>query len=86
MQDFKMDKASETAIPGYYSVTLDNQLKVEITTGRTAAIYRFTYPATETAGIKINFKHSYGKHIAEEHSIIGDNAVKDLCVLLALVI
>ena len=71
-----MDKASETAIPGYYSVTLDNQLKVEITTGRTAAIYRFTYPATETAGIKINFKHSYGKHIAEEHSIIGDNAVK----------
>ena len=72
----KMDKASETAIPGYYSVTLDNQLKVEITTGRTAAIYRFTYPATETAGIKINFKHSYGKHIAEEHSIIGDNAVK----------
>lgn len=71
----KMDKASETAIPGYYSVTLDNQLKVEITTGRTAAIYRFTYPATETAGIKINFKHSYGKHIAEEHSIIGDNAI-----------
>lgn len=72
----KMDKASEVAVPGYYSITLDNQLKVEITTDRTAAIYRFTYPSTEAAGIKIDFKHSYGKHIAEEHNIVGNNAVR----------
>lgn len=72
----KMNKASEVAVPGYYSITLDNQLKVEITTGRTAAIYRFTYPSTEAAGIKIDFKHSYGKHIAEEHNIVGNNAVR----------
>lgn len=37
---------------------------------------RFTYPSTEAAGIKIDFKHSYGKHIAEEHNIVGNNAVR----------
>lgn len=72
----KMDKASEIALPGYYSITLDSQLKVEITAGRTAAIYRFTYPSAEKAGIKIDFKHSYGQHIAEEHTVVGNNVVR----------
>jgi predicted alpha-1,2-mannosidase len=37
--------ANETAAPGYYSVTLDNNVKVELTATLRTGFGRFTYPA-----------------------------------------
>lgn len=37
------DKANEKASPGYYSVTLDGGVKVEITCTEHVALYRITY-------------------------------------------
>jgi predicted alpha-1,2-mannosidase len=46
--------ANETAKPGYYAVTLDNGIKVELTATTRTGFGRFTYPAGQTATLAIN--------------------------------
>ena len=38
------DKSSELTLPGYYTATLDDGVKVEITSARRAAMFRFSFP------------------------------------------
>ncbi len=45
---------NEVARPGYYSVTLDNGIKVELTATTRSGFGRFTYPAGKTATMAIN--------------------------------
>ncbi len=44
----------EIARPGYYAVTLENGIKVELTTTTRAGFGRFTYPAGQNATMAIN--------------------------------
>ena len=46
--------SNETARPGDYAVTLDNGIKVELTTTTRTGFGRFTYPAGKTATMAIN--------------------------------
>lgn len=46
--------SNEIAIPGYYSVTLNNNLKVELTAKTRSSIGRFTYPSGTPATMMIN--------------------------------
>jgi predicted alpha-1,2-mannosidase len=46
--------ANEMAKPGYYAVTLDNGIEVELATTTRAGFGRFTYPAGKTAVMAIN--------------------------------
>ncbi len=46
--------ANETARPGYYSVKLDDGIKVELTTTQRSGFGRFTYPANCSPTIAIN--------------------------------
>jgi predicted alpha-1,2-mannosidase len=46
--------ANETARPGYYAVTLDNGIKVELTATTRSGFGRFTYPADQAAVMSIN--------------------------------
>ncbi len=51
-------RADEQASVGYYRVTLARyRTKVEITTASRAAIYRFSYPATEAKNILFDVSH-----------------------------
>jgi predicted alpha-1,2-mannosidase len=45
---------NEVAKPGYYTVTLNNGVKVELTATQRTGFGRFTYPAGKTATIAIN--------------------------------
>jgi predicted alpha-1,2-mannosidase len=45
---------NETARPGFYSVALDNGIKVELTSTTRAGFGRFTFPAGKTATLAIN--------------------------------
>ena len=47
----------ETARPGYYSVKLDNNVFVELTTTLRAGLHRYTYPATDQARIILDLTH-----------------------------
>ena len=46
--------SNEVARPGYYEVTLDNGIKVELTTTVRSGFGRFTYPASGEATMTIN--------------------------------
>lgn len=47
------DKATETTLPGYYSVKLDDGIVVEVTAARRAALFRFTFPSSGAAPVLI---------------------------------
>lgn len=50
---------NETGLPGYYSVFLERyRVKAEITSAARSAIYRFTYPQSENAGMIIDLDYS----------------------------
>ena len=51
--------ADEVATPGYYSTLLKTYgIKAEITAANRAAIYRFTYPETDDAGLILDVDYS----------------------------
>ena len=49
-------KASEKAIPGYYTVTLNNKVKVELTCTERVAFHQYTYPSS-TAKLLVDLQH-----------------------------
>jgi predicted alpha-1,2-mannosidase len=49
-------KASEKALPGYYTVTLKNQVKVELTATSRVAFHQYAYPDTE-AKLLVDLQH-----------------------------
>jgi predicted alpha-1,2-mannosidase len=70
--------ANEVAKPGYYAVTLDNGIKVELTATTRAGFGRFTYPAGKTATMAINaasdVNHSDDSDISidpDKHEVSG---------------
>ncbi|MEN6453251.1 MAG: hypothetical protein ABFD10_03265 [Prolixibacteraceae bacterium] len=52
---------NEEARPGYYKVKLDDyDIQVELTAIERTAVHRYTYPASEHAGIVIDLAHGIG--------------------------
>jgi len=49
-------KESEKASPGYYTVTLNNKVKVELTCTERVAFHRYTYP-TKNAKLLVDIQH-----------------------------
>ena len=72
----QMDKTTEIAEAGYYGITLKNKIKCEVTAARTSAVYRFTYPKTQQAGIQIDLRSAFTVFENEEHEIIDSRIVK----------
>ena len=59
--------ANETAHPGYYSVTLDNGTKVELTVTERAGIARFTFPAGVPARLLLNAGGSANSTVIDQN-------------------
>ncbi|QGY42793.1 glycoside hydrolase family 92 protein [Maribellus comscasis] len=72
----EMDKNTEKAEPGFYSVKLRNGIIAEATAARTAGIYRFIFPKTEKTGFRIHFETSYSGFIDEKHIFQNDRFLK----------
>lgn len=51
------DKASERMKPGYYAVTLADGIRVEITSDKRAALFRFTFPAGASPVLLVDLDH-----------------------------
>lgn len=49
-------KETETSSPGYYTVTLNNQVKVELTCTERVAFHQYTYP-TSNAKLLVDLQH-----------------------------
>lgn len=53
-------RTEESASVGYYGTTLDNGVKVELTSGDKAVLYRVTYPSSGLKGMEIDA--GYARH------------------------
>jgi predicted alpha-1,2-mannosidase len=70
---------NEQAVPGYYSVILNNKIKVELSATKRAGIYRYTFPGNGnvsvslTLGFAINWDHPTDTYIkvVNDHTIEG---------------
>ena len=51
---------NETVRPGYYSLTMDNGIGVELTATERVALHRYTYPAGQTLRLLINLQEGNG--------------------------
>jgi predicted alpha-1,2-mannosidase len=76
--------SQETAQAGYYSVTGDDGIQTQLTTGTRAALGRFTYPAGSPATMLINASSSYGNkgstlRIVSPDTIVGSTTGGGFC-------
>jgi len=70
------DKASESASPGYYGVTLDSGVKVELTATTRTGMMRLGYPAESAPHFAIHAGRSATGSRVGSVQIIGDRRVR----------
>lgn len=70
--------ANESVKPGYYSLLMDNGVKVELTATERVAMHRYTYPEGDTHRLLINLKeglddHAYATYLKkiDEYTVEG---------------
>ncbi|MGN1238623.1 MAG: GH92 family glycosyl hydrolase, partial [Muribaculaceae bacterium] len=71
--------ADEVATPGYYSTLLKTYgIRAEITATKRAAIYRFTYPQSDNAGLILDVDYSIQNQNNTDMKIeiVGDSAIR----------
>lgn len=69
--------ANETVSPGYYSLLMDNGVKVELTTTERTALHRYTYPEGSEQRLLINLKEGNGDKAYETYlKKIDDNTIE----------
>ena len=69
------DKKLETASPGYYSVTLDSKVHVELTATMWTGLERFTFPKTKDAHLLIDLDRVDGVvEVIGDHTVAGRTA------------
>ncbi len=55
----RVDKATETAQPGYYAVDLtDSEVRAELTAGTRVGLHRYSFPAGQPAHVLLDFRRS----------------------------
>ncbi len=72
-------KSNQAASPGYYRVLLDRyQIKAELSATPRAGIHRYTFPASEQAGIVIDLKHSIQNRqtLEAEIEVVNDREIR----------
>ena len=68
-------KNSEKAAPGYYRVTMDSQIDVELTTTNQVGWHRYTYPVKTDAGVLIDLTASFEELLSYEYHIVNANEI-----------
>lgn len=69
------EKESEKAFPGYYTVTLSNQVKVELTCTERVALHQYTYPVS-TAKLLVDLQHGL-RFLTDSLVLESDVAIED---------
>ncbi len=68
-QQTKLEKSTESAAPGYYSVGFSNQIKAEISVFKNAGLEHYSFPVGKK-GFLIDLSFALANHfIAEEHQV-----------------
>ena len=67
--------SSETASPGYYSVSLGNGASVALTTTPRAGVGQFTFPSGTTASLLFKLNNPQNTYVSSTFSTVGDDEV-----------
>ncbi|OQY00308.1 MAG: hypothetical protein B6I20_08950 [Bacteroidetes bacterium 4572_117] len=84
-KSLKLDKNTEKASVGYYSVSLENKVKVSLTATNQVAFHKYTFPESENAGLFIDLAssfvgHNYQEHLVDEAGIVsGKISSRNIC-------
>ncbi len=70
-----MNKQTEAAQPGYYTVTLEEEIKAELTATNHTGIHRYTFPKSKEACIRIDYKSAFGELFEAEYNTISNNTI-----------
>lgn len=72
---FKHD--NETAVPGYYGVTLDNGIRAEFTTTARCGLHRYTFPegSTPTLRFDLAFHQNWDTPTESHISVLNDSTL-----------
>jgi predicted alpha-1,2-mannosidase len=68
--------ANEQAVPGYYSVGLDNGIKAELTATVRTGMQRYTFPPTHKANVLLNAGQALHKNVTSNVEILDDRTVR----------
>jgi putative alpha-1,2-mannosidase len=63
------DKSTEIAEAGYYAVTLNKEIQVELTATNRVAFHRYTFPESEKSGLSVDLSSSFAGHVSQEHQL-----------------
>ncbi|WP_044118148.1 GH92 family glycosyl hydrolase [Alkaliflexus imshenetskii] len=67
-------RETEKASPGYYAVTLDRfGIHAELTTTKRVGFHKYTFPASDEAGVIIDLEHGIGWDRSIDSYIVMDN-------------
>ena len=75
-ETLNINKKTETATPGYYSVVLDNGVKTEFTATNNVAFERFYYLSDKEANLTLNVGASFTKVLDAKYEIISDTEIE----------
>lgn len=73
--NLEIKKDTEKATPGYYSVTLDNGVKAELTATKNIAVERFVYPKGEDKVMTLDLTAGFEKVRECQYEIISSNEI-----------
>ncbi|WP_044479804.1 GH92 family glycosyl hydrolase, partial [Paenibacillus antibioticophila] len=72
----KYDKSSEQASAGYYAVTLDSGVQVELTASDNVGFHRYTFPNTAATGsVLVDLSNSYAGMIDANLKVESNNEI-----------
>ena len=74
---YKNSAGNEIASAGYYEVTLNNRIRVELTCSRRVGVHRYTFPESENAGIVVNLKHR-DKVLDSRMKVVSDREIEGM--------
>ncbi|MDR2954096.1 MAG: glycoside hydrolase family 92 protein [Prevotella sp.] len=74
--EIKIDKDFEGVTPGYYTTTLDNKVKMELTATNNVAFEQYHYPLWKESFMTIDFGSSFTKVLDAKYEIVSDKEIQ----------
>ncbi len=71
----QVDKSTEKAAPGYYSVMMKNGVHAELTATRQVAFHRYHFPDDAKTGILFDLASSFEKTLDLDYTVTEDNSI-----------
>ncbi len=75
-EEIHLNKSTEAAMPGYYTVTLSNGVKAEVTATNNTGFERFYFPQGQEAHMSFDVGSSFSKVVDAKYEIVSDTEIK----------